>query len=199
MNESTWILVATLALGSGTAWAAEPENATDLSADRLPWPRWQARVSLQSPTEPWRLGFDNTGAATRSVTVLGDYYFAGDRANAGPNGGFRATSGLIIGPRSQVASAQVGATSNLPFNIASRGSPTSAGDSVALPYLGIGYTNLSQREGWGFSADLGLIAPANADSTQLGGTVGSGFRLGEGGSGFARPTPHLQVGVSYSF
>lgn len=207
MNESTRILVVTMvftsAFISGFAHAAEPESGPDMAGDRLSWPRWQARISLLSPTEPWRLGFDNAGSASRSVSVLGDYYFGRTGTDAGAKGGFRATSGLIIGPRSRVANAQVGSTSNLPFSIANRsvdrGSLASAGDNVALPYLGLGYTNLSPRDGWGFSADLGLIAPSTGDSTRLGGAVGSGFRLGDGGGGFVRPTPHLQVGVSYSF
>lgn len=207
MNKSTWVLVATMAFTSvftsGVARAAEPDSGPSLVGDRLPWPRWQARVSLLSPTEPWRLGFDNAESASRSVSVLGDYYFGRNGTDAGANGGFRATSGLIMGPRSRVASAQIGSTTNLPFSIANRsvdrGSLASAGGTVALPYLGIGYTNLSPREGWGFSADLGLIAPSTGDSVRLGGAVGSGFRLGDGGSGSTRPTPHLQVGMSYSF
>jgi hypothetical protein len=82
------------------------------------------------------------------------------------------------------------------FTLSSRArmAPDAANDAAgAVPYLGVGYTGLSLRGGWGFSADVGL--------------VGSGVRLGRSVNGTQadellrelRLTPILQLGVSYSF
>jgi hypothetical protein len=75
----------------------------------------------------------------------------------------------------------------------SRLAPDTGVDASAIPYLGVGYTGMSLRGGWGFSADVGL--------------VGSGVRLGRPIAGNQvdellqelRLTPMLQLGVSYSF
>ena len=68
----------------------------------------------------------------------------------------------------------------------------------AVPYVGIGYSGLSLRGGWGFTADVGLA-----------GTVGGGLRARRDGALGSqgvdellrelRLTPVLQFGASYAF
>lgn len=132
--------------------------------------------------------------------LFGDYYLTGAGFGAGfVAGGLRLTSGLAIGPRR--------ATQSLPqvrLGDGRRGaSPLRLGPDVdaglvALPYLGLGYTSLSARDGWGFSADIGLggLPP------------GERMRLGRSGPTAAqvdkllnelRLAPVMQLGVSYAF
>jgi hypothetical protein len=64
-----------------------------------------------------------------------------------------------------------------------------------VPYLGVGYSSASLRRGWGFAADVGLMALSP-------GTVGgafSGQRSTEEVLRDLRLTPTLQLGVTYSF
>ena len=139
------------------------------------------------------------GTAPRAQ-LFGDYFLTGPGFGQGEiAGGLRLTSGLAIGPRR--------ATQGLPplrLGEGLRGAPklrlgadTDDG-RVALPYLGLGYTSLSARDGWGFSADIGLGGLAPGDR----------FRLGRSGPTAAqvenvlndlRLTPVLQLGVSYAF
>ena len=118
------------------------------------------------------------------------------------NAFLRATSGLIFGPRSSLSSGQPGFTNGSAFSIGSRASvrssmpyPSDPGSETStVPYLGIGYTGLSPRSGWGFSADLGLLAK----------NPGNALRVGSGQSPDdmirdMRTTPLLQLGVSYAF
>ena len=71
----------------------------DPGAQQAAWPRWQARIGLSTSSAnvadasaPWQV---NAGQ------LLGDYYWAGTRlGGSGSIGGFRATSGLLLGQRS---------------------------------------------------------------------------------------------------
>jgi hypothetical protein len=139
---------------------------------------------------------------------MSDYYLTD--APAGPKlaGGFRATSGVVIGPRSQAWAGPVpGAPSGAAFSASRRvfgQSPTilpgdaSGIDTPTLPYLGVGYTGLSPRGGWSFSADLGVFSLSPSSAVKLGRVLG-------GSQGFddtlreMRWSPVLQLGVSYSF
>jgi hypothetical protein len=76
------------------------------------------------------------------------------------------------------------------------GEPAFGGEP--MPYLGIGYTGLSLKNGWGVTADFGMALE----------NPGSAARAGRalfGNQGFdqalrdLRLSPMLQVGVSYSF
>jgi len=69
-----------------------------------------------------------------------------------------------------------------------------AGDNATLPYLGIGYTGLSPRNGWGFSADLGLVAKNPGNALRAGGGQSLDEMIRD-----MRMTPLLQLGVSYAF
>jgi hypothetical protein len=131
---------------------------------------------------------------------MGDYYFSPSVA-ASNAGGFRATSGLVFGPRGLLSTGQPGLSAGNAFSIGSRLSsmaPTLraydlANEVSTLPYVGFGYTSLAPRIGLSFSADLGLIGqssgglkPSRAPS--LDDTVRE-----------LRMAPLLQVGVSYAF
>lgn len=207
MQTAKWMLKAGLAAVAVAApWAALAEGLKP-SSDSLPWARWQARIAVGAPVSTWRAGLDSPdrmGLKVSGVNLMGDYYFSRSLSMSGFASGFRATSGLYVGPRS--AATRPGAfASTGAFSVERRfyDTPTGlAGDTTAegitLPYVGVGYSGLSLRGGWSFSADLGLMAltPANA------------VKLGRGGSGTPgleelmrdlRLSPVIQFGVSYSF
>ncbi|MEW6703821.1 MAG: hypothetical protein AB1430_03110 [Pseudomonadota bacterium] len=189
-----------LCCAGAPAWAASGLN---VDAEQVPWPRLQARIGLATSTP---LSTDLVSAGQlQGGRVLGDYYFTQGPllGSARVSGGFRATSGLLLGSR--------GASMSMPsvprmgdtFNVAQQGlrpaSEAGSDPSQALPYLGVGYTGLSLKGGWGFTADLGLMAVPAA---------GSGLRVGRSTAGSAslddtlrelRLTPVLQLGLSYSF
>jgi hypothetical protein len=147
----------------------------------------------------------------RSLSVLGDYYFGNRLANRtalGATGetltsGFRATSGLLLGQRSGAYPLLnvVGTTRN--FNVDLRSGPLPANElaateSTAVPYLGVGYTGSSIKGGWGFSADVGVMALNPGSAVKLGRVVGGGQSLDDVLREM-RVSPVLQLGVSYSF
>ena len=72
------------------------------------------------------------------------------------------------------------------------------GARVALPYIGLGYTSLSAREGWGLSADIGLVASAPASACASAPATrrrrSSRTMLND-----LRLAPVIQLGVSYAF
>jgi len=189
---STMAAVALLA-GHGLALAADGGGL------RVPggedWPRWQARLS-------WVYQTDGTRRETlRGVSLLGDRYFTGSLAGERVAGGLRATSGLLVAPRSQALGAgSLGLPGNglaLGRRIASM--PGESADGIAtLPYVGIGYTGLSLRGGWGFSADLGVVAQPAGHAVRFGRTPGGAQNLDEAVREL-RLSPVLQLGVSYSF
>lgn len=159
------------------------------------WPRWQARVGVTVPA--WRPDTTLLAPATAplpGLQLMGDYYFTGPGFGAGRvAGGLRATSGLLLGPRSQSLSTP-SITSNGGLAVARRAADGSGEASSTVPYLGIGYTGLSARGGWGFTADLGLMA------------LGGGLRVRPGAASNLddmvrelRLSPVLQLGVSYAF
>ena len=203
MRKTAWMLAGALlaALPLSPAMAADGDGLR-ASPNQIPWARWQGRLSLVTTTDPWRLGVEGPAVKLSGASLMGDYYFG--RSLAGPSqlGGLRATSGLIFGPRSAPSTGQPGLGSGSPFSIGSRSSgrapQPSAGDlgseNATLPYLGVGYTGLSPRSGWGFSADLGLVAknPGNALRSGSGQSLDDLVRD-------LRMTPLLQLGVSYTF
>ncbi len=69
-------------------------------------------------------------------------------------------------------------------------------NAAALPYLGIGYTGLSEDGGWSFSADLGVMG--QADAVRFGPAFGRSQGL-DAAIRDLRFAPVLQFGVSYSF
>lgn len=161
-----------------------------------PWPRLQARVSLavDAPVQP-ALAPPPSTPGLRGGRILGDLYFGGQRdwGVAGLTGSFRATSGLLWASRGVSLSqpsvplgGQVLSVSQLALS-----SPAPDAPAHGTAYLGVGYTGLSPKGGWGFTADVGVLAGN-----------GSGLRpvhpVAPEDSSF-RLTPVLQLGVSYSF
>lgn len=207
MRNTAWMFAAALAalLPLAPALGADGDGLGAASVQQQPWARWQGRLSLVTASDPWRLGVEGPAVKLNSASLMGDYYFS--RSLTGPNqlGGLRATSGLIFGPRSIPSTGQPGLTSGSAFSIANRSfgraplpyGSESTNDNATLPYVGIGYTGLSARGGWAFSADLGVV-----------GQGPNGSRFGRSGSSGPslddlvrdlRMTPLLQLGVSYSF
>lgn len=170
--------------GPGLNWSSAEQQ----------WPRWQARVGLQAGrplADP-----DGTASNLRGMRLLGDYYLTGPGFGQGQvTGGFRATSGLLLGPRGSAWG--IGAASSGPISVGLSRDLDTEGDRDSLPYLGIGYTGLSLRGGWGFSADLGVMGSPDGSGLKVGRTLqslGLDDRLRE-----LRLAPVLQIGLRYAF
>lgn len=181
-------------------------------ANNSPWARWQARLAVGAlaPMPDSALGSAARPNA-QGGGLVGDYYFATGAAPKGASGGFRATSGVIVGPRPALWLAQPSGVAVTAAYATERRSftnpvalPVSApnsefvSDTAPLPYLGVGYSGLSLRGGWTFSADLGLTARSLTPAVKLGrvvnGSQGLDDLLRE-----LRLSPMVQLGVSYSF
>jgi len=201
MRKTVWILTALAALAAtaGPARAADGGRVS-LNPDQLPWARWQGRLSLGTASDAWRPGAESTRLS--GVSLMGDYYFGRSLAGPGSAGGFRATSGLVFGPRALLTSTgQPGLSAGHSFSIGSRlfgqtampYTSDSTGDIATLPYVGVGYTGLSALGGWSFSADLGLVAQSPG-GLKLVRTQSLDDAVRE-----LRLAPLVQVGVSYAF
>lgn len=199
MRKPVWMLAAVTGLVIvAPAMALDADNPAP-NPDHQPWARWQGRLSLGTPSPVWRSGIDST--KVNSASVMGDYYFGHSLVGAGSAGGFRATSGLIFGPRASLSIGQPGLAAGSVFSIGSRPFGQSAmpntsdttGDNATLPYLGVGYTTLAARSGWSFSADLGLVAQTPAGIKAIRSqSLDDAVRE-------MRLAPLLQLGVSYAF
>ena len=206
MRNMAWMLAGALAVVSGAAIAADVDDLTTPSG-QAHWARWQGRLSLGAPPAAWRAGATESAAPKlTSASVMGDYYFGRSLAGIGQPGGFRASSGLITGPRGVLSTGQPGLTAGGSFSTGSRllgqttalyGAETTA-DNATLPYLGLGYTGLSVRGGWSFNADLGLVAQSPGNAVRLGRVFGGGQSLDDLVRDL-RLAPLLQLGVSYAF
>jgi hypothetical protein len=101
----------------------------------------------------------------------------------------------MLGPSATGLSGAPALGTGLSLTLSRRHAGEQADAVGAVPYLGLGYTGLSARGGWGFSADLGLIGSAR----------GQGLQFNRAGPSLdevlrdMRLTPVLQLGVSYSF
>jgi hypothetical protein len=185
------LAVLCMALGS---MAAQAEGGLRVAPEQAPWPRWQARIGMDQAA-PWRGDLAPAGNGPRSMKLLGDVYLSGPGFGAGQVvGGLRATGGLLLGSRSPL----LGASPNgAPLSLSVTQSLLTpvrgeeASDVPPVGYLGIGYSSLSLRGGWGFSADLGVM-------------TGTGLRPPETRNlddavRELRLRPVLQLGVSYAF
>jgi hypothetical protein len=203
--------VCVMASMAGLLWATVPavaQTGLRLSDDKRPetsaWPQWRARFGLA--TSATAADFDAPPQVSGGQ-LLGDYYWSSlGPVAANHTGGFRATSGLLFGQRSVALGVPaLASTQGLGLTLSSRGSrlAPSAGEGsaeawLAVPYFGIGYSGISLRGGWGFTADLGLA-----------GTGASGLSMRRdsalGSQGLddllreLRLTPVLQIGASYAF
>ncbi|CAN5918583.1 hypothetical protein BH11PSE8_BH11PSE8_48220 [soil metagenome] len=210
MRRVQWILIGGFAIAQATSgWAANGLGVGN-SADKLPWARWQGRLALGTTAPIWRAGLsteDSSALKLNSFSLMGDYYFS--RASIGANnaGGFRATSGIIVGPRSatlwtaapSLSSGGLVSVNRRLFGQSGRPIGMDAGiDTATLPYLGVGYSGLSGSGGWAFSADLGLVGQSSGNAFKLGRAPSNTPTLDEQVRDM-RLSPVFQLGVSYSF
>ena len=197
------LLVGLLAVWSvPAAWALD--DGDGLHALELP--QLQGRV---------RLGYEGGGpglampatARLSGVSVLGDYYFGGRYATRdGDSSGYRATTGVLVGSRLGTWGGHAPATlatglvsvERQSFSLASAQPGGDLGNESAVPYVGFGYSSTSLKGGWGFSADLGVMALNPGNAMRLGRALGS-VQSAEDLIRDLRLSPAVQVGASYSF
>jgi len=173
-----------MALAAPQAQAQSGPRLGDTSqSQQTAWPRWQL----------------NAGH------LLIDHYWYGLRpAGASHSGAFFATSGLLLGQRRLAlgapllgSSLSTGLTASRSVRLAS-----GPGDAVIEPwsaaaYVGIGYSGVFLRSGWGFTADVGLLGTSGGLRTRRDsnpGAQGIDELLRE-----LRLTPVLQFRASYAF
>ena len=176
--------------------------STDTALEQVKWPHWQARFGLATTASALE---GNLRWQLSAGQLLGDYYWSGLRpAGVSRTGGFRATSGLLLGPRSLALSTPAltsgqgfGLTQSRSLRLVSGAHEVSAEPWSATPYVGVGYSGVSLRGGWGFTADLGLAGTTGGLRTRRDsalGTQGMDDLLRE-----LRLTPVLQFGATYTF
>jgi hypothetical protein len=208
MQALRWRLVGVVGLvllGSGPAALAE-------EADGLAMPKLQGRIRLGMGVEPGGVdaaGYRSTAPAKLSgASVLGDYYF--DRASSptGDASGFRATTGVFLGSRlglwggvtPSVLSSNLFSVERHSFSLLAppQAVEGASQDSANVPYVGLGYSGGSLKNGWGFSADLGLMALNPGNAARLGRALAGSQNLDDALREL-RLSPILQIGVSYQF
>lgn len=176
--------------------------------------RWQARIelsqSLSGPRQfdPYNLTADTRRNAMRRLSVLRDYYFDwrdDDASVPASVGGLRATGGLVVTSRSATnlpSPRRAGGSGVSSQGLTSRaiagGWPNPNNDLVSVPYVGVGYTELPIRSGWGFRADLGLMALRAQSAVKFGSAL-SGPQGLDDVLRDMRLSPLIKIGVSYSF
>ena len=211
MRNVPWICAAAAAGALARADARAEGDGLSANADRFAWARFQSRIAFAPGAPGWRADFapmERTGLQIGSLGLLGDVYLGSAKAAAGtPAVGFRATSGILIGARSPLLSAATTPSagglyaSNRRLFGASPGtlvaSETSV-DSSTVPYIGIGYSNLSTKSGWSFSADLGVVSQSPGNVVRFGRVFGGSQSLDDVVRDM-RLAPVVQLGVSYSF
>ena len=181
-------------------------NGLTVRGDELQWPRWQGRLSMSSASPATLRSFGSNTTVASSLSLMGDYYLTGSLLGPTQAGGFRATSGVLIGPRSQALTALSTSLNGGGFSADRRTSIPGPGlrpgeattDTPTLPYLGVGYTGLSPRGGWSFNADLGVMSLSPSSAVKFGRLLGGTQTLDDTVRDM-RWSPVLQLGVSYSF
>ena len=191
----------------GLAHGAEGNGLT-VDGDSGVWPRLQGRLSIGgfATTSRGQAGTAFSSGSTSNLRLLGDYYLTDSMLGPKRSGGFRATSGIIVGGKAAAGLAGgVGMGSPLGlsadrrlFGSSAAPAPDGAADTSATPYLGLGYTGLSVRGGWSFNADLGLVSQTRNGAVRLGRAITGNQSLDDAVREM-RWSPLLQLGVSYSF
>jgi hypothetical protein len=210
MRNVLWICAA-VASALALADARADGDGLTANADQVPWGRFQSRIGAVPGAPGWRADLapgERSGLQVGGLGLLGDVYLGGSRASATWTDGFRATSGILIGARSPLLgpAAPTGSDGLLASNRrlfgASPGTLGSAADlsadSATVPYIGIGYSNLSVKNGWSFSADLGIVSQNPGNVVRFGRVVGGAQSLDDLVRDM-RLAPVVQLGVSYSF
>lgn len=160
--------------------------------DLASWPQWQARAGVVTTQHaPLQSSLASATTAPRAAALLGDYYFTGpgfDPKRVG--GGLRATTGWLYG-----GSLALGA----PHALSPAAVSTTVMNSSLVPserpahaaYIGIGYTGLSLKHGWGVLADVGLVGTTAPGASRL---IGDDFSIRND-----RLIPTVRLGMSYAF
>lgn len=184
--------LASLVLAASSSQAADGLSAPEL--DSL-WPRWQARVHLQ--TASWLPFGAGKALEVKGGAVLGDYMLVQPSF-----GVFRATGGIVLG--SLAGAPLYKALPGQVLGLAVQGNglqPTLlqlADNPQPLPYLGLGFIAAPQGSGLSISADVGLVSQSPGSSVDLGRSL-----LGNQGVERAfrdlRLSPMAQLSVRYSF
>lgn len=206
MRSTVWFLVGALGLATGaTSAVAQPVDGSGLS---LPQFEGRIRLGMSVTAGPLDAAVGAESSRFSAASVLGDYYFTRSSTQAGDTSGFRATSGVFLGSRlgswggpdlaPPGGSAFAVETHRFSLSSASALLSSDAADSGTVPYVGLGYSGSSAKGGWGFSADLGLMALDPGGVARLGRNLGAGQSLEETLREM-RLSPILQLGVSYSF
>ncbi len=210
MRNVLWICTAVASVLTVADARGEGEGLA-AKADRVPWARFQSRIAYAPGAPGWRADlapFERSGLQVGGVGLLGDVYFGSSapvRVNA--TGGFRATSGVLVGARSAWLSAVSTPSSGLlasdrrlfgPSAAPLSYSADSSLESATVPYIGIGYSNLSAKSGWHFSADLGVVSQSPGNVVRFGRVFGGSQSLDDVVRDM-RLAPVVQLGVSYSF
>ena len=189
MRKVVRCLVGTLALVATFAHAGSGEGLKT-PLDHSAWEGLKGRLSFGT-TAAFQAELGNPASEPlriHSLSLMGDYYLS--RPWLGSVGGLRATSGLMLGSRGALWSSPASIDRRSSLGVMADGSTDHNG---TVPYLGVGYTGLSSKGGWGLSADLGLMALNPRSATKLGNqSLDDTMRD-------LRFTPLLQLGVQYSF
>lgn len=183
-----------LVVASAPLWSQEGQGL-DPSGSGWFAGQWQARIELNhgvahsSFPDPYSIAAPTHGLQRPGLSVLGDFFFKSPLTDtpAATLSGFRATSGLMVGPR------QFG-----PAVAPAAFSDSRNGDAGPVPYFGVGYTDLPSHTGWGFSADFGWMAMSPRSAVRFGNTLGSPLSIDDLLRDL-RLSPLIQIGVSYSF
>jgi hypothetical protein len=188
---------ALVAFGATPAWGQglvlEPTNVFG--------PRLQARVGVN--TSIAAADGSSVSWQQQAGVLLGDYYFSRARLGEGQvSSGFRATSGVLLGQRSLALStpalaqgSTVGLTTLRQPRLAMPGLELAAEPWAAVPYVGVGWSGLSAKGGWGVSADFGFAGRSyGSGGLRITGSQSLDDLLRE-----LRLTPMVQLGVSYAF
>jgi hypothetical protein len=210
MRNVVWICAA---VASALTLADARADGEGLVADanRVPWARVQSRIAAAPGAPGWRADFapiERSGLQVGSIGFLGDVYFGSAKAERAPASGFRATSGVLVGARSPLLAGISSPTTGGLFASDRRLFGASGGaivapadpslESATLPYLGIGYSSLSAKSGWHFSADLGVVSQSPGNVVRFGRVFGGSQSLDDVIREM-RLAPVVQLGVSYSF
>jgi hypothetical protein len=186
-----------------SALAAEPTAPAGLGlvprAEAPVWPRVQARVlTIPIATLPAdsRLVGDPRSGLGAAPSLVGDLYFTSSLLGPRIVGGFRATSGLLLGAGLSVGEDRLSGAAPDRVNEGLLPRPAWQG-GANLPYVGVGYTGMAAQGGWGFVADLGLVA-TNPGALRLGRSWQNSQAVDEVLREL-RLTPLLRLGVSYAF
>lgn len=203
-TNKSWIVVACLAAAAPLV-RAQSADGLSVPDDAPGWSRWQARMAINTATPLWRADLargEAAGLKVQGLSLLGDYYFARLPLGSAGAGGFRATSGLMLGSGAPLWAGQAPGSGlgrrNFSLLPGVAGGETTGGDSASIPYVGLGYSGITGRGGWGFAADVGVMA-LNAGSAVRFGRLLNGAQSVDDLVRELRLAPVLQLGVSYAF